>query len=129
MSKQERRAAIRHAACVAAELTDGEQDVGVVHNISATGALLLTRRELSPGDAVDITLVVASEVGPASRRTMRSLVVRSQPRGGANAVLWRYETAVAFAEPLRGLDEELDSIAREQRDSFRGVELSTQGPK
>ncbi len=123
MSKEDRRVAVRHIACVAAEFAGDDERVGVVHNISASGVLLLTRRALPQDEPVDITLVFSSASGPDSRRTVRGAVVRSARRVGANAVLWRYETAVAFEQPLGDADRELAAIAREQQDSFRGSQL------
>ena len=117
MNDKERRAATRHAATVAAELQSGET-LGVVHNISTTGALLLTRRALEPGDDVAIALVFSGD-GKTSTRHISAEVVRSAKRNAESAVLWRYETAVAFSEPLTEAEQDLAAIANGQA-SFRG---------
>jgi hypothetical protein len=100
----ERRKAARHPAKIPAyvETQDDEtQHLGLVRNISATGALVLTHAVFEPGENVQMALYL-SENGP---RSTAGEVMRSQRVIDELAEVWPYEIALRFSEPIDFADE------------------------
>jgi len=92
---RDRRRAERHPAKLAASLEvadDDEQHLGLVANISASGALVLTRAVFELGDGVKMKLYL-----PQRRALSASgRAVRSERVWDARADLWPYQVAIEF---------------------------------
>src|SRR5579871_5968631 len=86
----DRRGGERHLACFPAyvEREAGGPYTTMFHDLSVTGALLLTRKDLPPGEKVKLQLFILEDIGqfrPASGK-----VVRSEPLGDEAIGLWSY---------------------------------------
>jgi len=92
---RDRRRAVRHPAKLAAYLEvadDDEQHLGLVANISASGALVLTRAVFELGDGISMRLYLPQ--GRAQSATGRA--VRSERVLDDRADLWPYQVAIEF---------------------------------
>jgi hypothetical protein len=81
----------------------------MIHDLSVTGALLLSRRELSPGERVKLQLFIledTTQFRPASGR-----VTRVEPLDPSAVGLWRYRVAVEFDEPLTMYEAEIRALS------------------
>jgi len=112
-TSSDRRNALRHLACGLAFI-DREQGApkrALIADISTTGALLLTRAELTAGDEIALTLhVLPNEPAVETLAT----VVRVAELPPAVADLWRFDAAVHFESPLAIDEKVLADVAARQ---------------
>jgi hypothetical protein len=87
----------------------------VIHDVSTTGALLLTRARLVVGEGVRLSLYLQSGLPPT---VVRARVVRVDERPPELAIMWPRSAAVQFNEPLKIDAASLESIAAKQRATF-----------
>jgi hypothetical protein len=113
-SPSDRRADERHFACFPAHVKrpGGSTRMALIHDLSVSGALLLTRQQLEIGDSIELLLYLAEDMDQPRRTGAR--VVRVEPREGKRAEVWRYSTAVRFDEPLADCEAEIKEIADRQ---------------
>lgn len=108
----ERRQDNRHLVCAFAYVAPpaGDARRAIIADISVTGAKLLTRAKLTPGDVVELTLHL-----PAGVTEMRAVVLRHESRAKELADVWPYELAVRFETPLAIDEQALRELAAKQR--------------
>lgn len=88
---------------------DHPEAVALIHDISSSGALLLTREQCRPREQLELEIQAGGGAeGPTL--TTRASVIRCEPISYSE--LWRYQIAVQFNEPLTSGDEQLDSLAK-----------------
>jgi len=111
---EERRTAARRIACIPAYLDSmrDEQDLALIRDVSARGARLFTRTELSVGLAVHLRLYVRGDSAPPNEA--RGRVVRSESRDIAVSDVWPWEIAVEFEAPLEDDGEEIEALSQRQ---------------
>ena len=104
-TSSDRRNALRHLACGLAfiDREEGTPRRALISDISTTGALLLTRADLSAGEQIALTLHILPNQ-PALETI--ATVVRVGERPAALAEVWRFDAAVHF-EPALPVDEKL----------------------
>lgn len=103
---RERRQHVRHIVCSAAELETGDKSsVGLIRNISVSGALLFTRRKLEAGEPLDITIYI----NQADTFSTHGSVVRCTPLDAERIGFWGFETGVKFDAEL---DEHAEALER-----------------
>lgn len=104
-TSSDRRNALRHLACGLAfiDREEGTPRRALIADISTTGALLLTRADLTAGDQLALTLHILPGQGPIETL---ATIVRVGERAAALAEVWRYDVAVRF-EPELTIDEKL----------------------
>jgi hypothetical protein len=83
--------------------------LSLVHDLSVTGALLLSATAYEPGKMLDLSL----RVGEGLNQTVPAAgeVVRCAERNRAS--LWRYEVAIRFKEPLEQHKAEIEAASRD----------------
>jgi hypothetical protein len=114
MSPMERRRHERLTEWLPVRLESGEAGLAVTHNVSETGALLVTAQELTLGQQVRITVPVpagsSAQAGSRelelSARVVRVAENEEDPEG-----LWPYSVAVEFSEPSPALEAVLRTLA------------------
>jgi hypothetical protein len=116
MTPSERRIGIRHFACFPAyvERPDGEKRTAMIHDLSASGALLVVRAKLQVDDAVSLELYVTADPDSPTRAASAK-VVRVEPLGPKALGLWSHKVAVQFDEPLVGFEAEIKALEERQR--------------
>jgi hypothetical protein len=107
----ERRMATRHIAYLAAEIELKGEIVGcgLSWDVSTTGFLLVTRRELHIGDELVLRLRVPKEAGP---RRLEGFVVRCEPLPAEHRDLWRFEAGISLRSPPADLDVIVQRVSR-----------------
>jgi hypothetical protein len=113
-SDQERRGEPRHFACFPAHVQrpSGSTRMALIHELSITGALLLTRSTLEVGEEIRLSLYLSEDTTDA--RTAVARVLRIAPRDADHAEVWHHSVAVQFTEPLRDCEPEIAAIAARQ---------------
>ncbi len=114
MSPMERRRHERVTEWLPVRLESGEAGLAVTHNVSETGALLVTAQELTLGQQVRITVPIpagsSAQTGSReielSARVVRVAENEEDPEG-----LWPYSVAVEFSEPSPALEAVLRALA------------------
>jgi hypothetical protein len=110
----ERRRHERLTEWLPVRLESAEAGLAVTHNVSETGALLVTAQALTVGQQVRITVPVPEQSGAttahAAQLELSARVVRVARNDEDPQGLWPYSVAVEFSEPspalaavLRGL--------------------------
>src|SRR5687768_15515107 len=105
----ERRTSPRHTAYLAAELDTGEGDrsIAITRDVGANGLLVLSRRELVPGQVVKLRVAFAGK----DDWYVTGEVVRQEPLAPGESSLWRTKVAlrVDAGDPVqRQIFAELD---------------------
>jgi hypothetical protein len=105
----ERRDAPRHLAALNAQIeTDsGRFTIGLTHDVSATGLLVLSHQPLEPGLRLTIYVLVAGQ-----QFVVRGRVVRQEPLGKNEAQMWRSKAAIAVDAQEPDLAKILAAIGR-----------------
>ncbi len=114
MSPMERRRHERLTEWLPVRLESGEAGLAVTHNVSETGALLVTAQELAVGQRVHITVPVPEQALHSTSVPQIELsaeVVRVAPNEEDPQGLWPYSVAVEFSEPSPALEAVLRAIA------------------
>jgi hypothetical protein len=110
---RERRVDERHFACFPAHIkrAGGSTRMALIHDLSVSGALLLTRERLAVGDEIrlDLYLHEDGEAVPAAAR-----VLRVEPRAAGRDEVWHHTVAVQLAEPLLDCEAEIKDLAARQ---------------
>jgi PilZ domain len=114
----DRRGGERHIACFPAyvEREAGSPRASMIHDLSVTGALLLGRKELPPGERVRLQLFILDDQTQFHVATGK--VVRTEPLDENTAGLWGYRIAVQFDEPLTMYEAEIRAL-REREERLR----------
>jgi hypothetical protein len=114
----DRRGGERHMACFPAyvEREAGSPRASMIHDLSVTGALLLGRKEVPPGERVKLQLFILED--PTQFRSASGRVVRVEPLDENAAGLWGYRIAVQFDEPLTMYETEIQAL-REREERLR----------
>lgn len=112
-TSSDRRNALRHLACGLAfiDREEGTPRRALIADISTTGALLLTRADLTAGDQIAVTLHILRDQPPIESL---ATIVRVGPRPPALAEVWRYDVAVRFDPPLTVDEKLLADVAARQ---------------
>jgi hypothetical protein len=115
MSPMERRRTERLAEWLPVRLESAEAGLAVTHNVSETGALLVTAQELAVGQQVRITVPVPeqsrAQTAPAQEIELSARVVRVSKNEEDPEGLWPYSVAVEFSEPSPALEAVLRALA------------------
>ncbi|MGH7293807.1 MAG: PilZ domain-containing protein [Polyangiaceae bacterium] len=116
MTPSERRIGARHFACFPAHLErdGGAKRSAMIHDLSASGAMLVVRAVLEVDDRISLTLYVTGDPDSPSRATP-ARVVRVEPLDAAARGLWTHRIAVHFDEPLTDFQDEIKALAERQR--------------
>jgi hypothetical protein len=111
----ERRGDPRHPAClpVYVEREASSPHASMTRDISATGALLLGRQDLLPGERVKLQIFILEHL-TEFRETM-GWVVRSGPLDDDRVALWSCQIAVQFEEPLVMCEAETRALEHRER--------------
>jgi|HubBroStandDraft_4_1064222.scaffolds.fasta_scaffold537361_1 hypothetical protein len=111
---RERRVDERHFACFPANLKrpGGSDRMGLIRDLSVSGALILTRSRLQVGDPIHLSLYLWED--PERVKETRGRVVRVEPRTGERAEIWHRSVAVQFDEPLADCEAEIKALADHQ---------------
>lgn len=111
----DRRESERHLACFPAFVeemgTEGEPRSALIHDLSVTGALLLTRAKLDVGDDVKLMLHLEGDKTPLA---VSAKVVRVERRTSEMAHPWTRNVAVQFEEAMPQVEEAAKQIASRQ---------------
>jgi hypothetical protein len=100
----DRRGPFRQRGWFAARVAnDGEESTTVTQDVSEGGVLLVSRKPMSVGDTVKLSL----HVDPANEPPwmLRGRVVRAQPNNADPGGLWPHKVAIAFDAPVPALVE------------------------
>jgi len=110
----ERRTEPRQLTCIPAyiEITDESPLVALIHDVSVNGALLLTRRQLEPGERLKMSLYLTGNAKEA--RPARGRVARCERRDGDRADIWPWEVGVKFDEPISDYADEINALTERQ---------------
>jgi hypothetical protein len=118
MTPSERRIGIRYLSCFPAHLQneDGGTRAAMIHDLSASGALLLVRASLAIGDMIRLNLFITGDMNDS--RAVVARVVRIEKLSDPYAGPWSSRVAVQFDDELTGLDKELAALAKQQAEFF-----------
>jgi len=110
MADEERRAAAREEAYVAAEISygDGRPKLAVMQDASETGVRLLTHTRLEPGDSVEVSIQIAAE----RRLEFSGEIKRVDPAEGGGP--WRFCIGIELDQPSEELGREAATIREKQ---------------
>jgi eukaryotic-like serine/threonine-protein kinase len=111
MQMLDRRAHERHEMWIPVYSDAFSGGVGITHDASDNGMLILARRELELGDAIEVRFSVPP--GTQVQFVTQGTVVRSGPNSADPDGLWKVRVAIAFERPLPELRPLLASLARE----------------
>ena len=105
----ERRDSPRHLAALNAQIeTDsGRFTIGLTHDVSATGLLVLSHQPLEPGLRLTIYVLVAGQ-----QYVVRGRVVRQEPLASGEAKMWRTKAAIAVDPHEPDLAKILAAVTR-----------------
>lgn len=110
--RSERRDHPRRVVCMVAHLKPSElpRDAALVRNISLSGAYLLTRITVSPGEG--LVLALHFEAGDEERiEEMPAAVIRVEPLDRGSSAIWTVGFAVRFERPADHLAEAIEQAA------------------
>ncbi len=110
----ERRLGVRHLACFPAYLQrdDGTSRVSMIRDLSATGAQLLVRTDVTVGDPVRLKLFIHGDVNQS--REVSGHVVRLEKLEDPYAGPWSQRIAVQFDDELTDVLPEITALALRQ---------------
>jgi hypothetical protein len=108
----ERRRADRVSEWLPVQLDAGKAGLAVTHNVSETGALLVTAQVLEVGQLVNIRASLPAS-GDALERdiSLEARVVRFSANTEDPEGLWPYSVAVQFVQPQPELEAALRELA------------------
>jgi serine/threonine protein kinase len=111
MSLLDRRSHPRHEMWIPVYSESLSGGVGITHDASDSGMLVLTRRALEVGEQLEMRFSVPP--GSQSQFTTHATVVRNGVNSADPDGLWKHRLAVNFESPLPELRPLLASLARE----------------
>jgi hypothetical protein len=111
---RERRIDERYFACFPAYIQrpGGSDRMGMIRDLSVSGALILTRSRLQVGDPIRLRLYLWED--PDRLKEAAGKVVRVEPRTGERAEVWHRSVAVQFDEPLADCEAEIKALEEHQ---------------
>jgi hypothetical protein len=114
----ERRTAMRHLACVLAQVSRGQGSPrsALIRDISTSGAMLLTRASFEVGEKVRLSLFITGD--PSKPIDVVGTIRRAGPRPNKMADVWPRSAAVQFESKLTHLSKQLADIAAQQAKNF-----------
>lgn len=121
---EERRTGERHLTCYPAHLEEnaGDLKIALIHDLSVTGALLLTRGTLTVGEKLKLHLYIADDGKTA--RQVDAEVVRVGPRDAEVSDLWTHSAALHFESELTEYEEEISALAARQAETLEILNAS-----
>jgi hypothetical protein len=110
-TSSERRLAARKAAHFVAEIESNGARIGcgVSRDASASGLLILSRADISPGTRVVVRLWVPGEEQP---RALDGAVVRRETMRPGESSIWKHRIAVSLDKPPADLERMIDEMAK-----------------
>lgn len=113
-STTDRRSEERHFACFPAHIQrpGGSTRMALIHDLSVSGALILTRAKLAVGDHLVLNLYLTDDMSQVRRAPAH--VVRVEPRTGKRAEVWHHSVAVQFEDQLVDCEAAIKEIADRQ---------------
>jgi hypothetical protein len=110
----ERRTEPRKLTCIPAYIQAPDESplVALIRDASTTGALLLTRRQLEPGERLKLSLYLTGNAKDA--RPAHARVARCERRTGDRADVWPWEVGVHFDEPISQYADEIKELTERQ---------------
>jgi len=117
-SENDRRTSERHLTCYPAHLEEnaGNLKIALIHDLSVTGAMLLTRGTLTVGEELKLHLYIAEDGTKA--REVSAEVVRVGLRDADVADLWTHNAAVRFLSQLTEHADEISALAERQAETL-----------
>jgi hypothetical protein len=112
----DRRSGDRYLACMMASLErpDGEKRAALVHDLSASGALLLVRTtKVAVDDRVAVVLQAVQTSD--SPRVAYGVIVRVEELPPDDSGPWMRRVAVRFQEPMRMVDSDIEEFRQRTR--------------
>src|SRR5687768_431888 len=91
---------------------DGSERSAMIHDLSATGVLFLTRARLLPAQTIEIRIFLETEEKPTIVRTGRVVRAEKWRDGGG---YWPFSAAMQFDEALVGHEQRIREINERQR--------------
>jgi len=114
---EDRRHAQRNIAFCAAEMdlpNAGSPVIALIHDISPTGALLLTATEVAVGTELGLRMQLSPRLDDPTA-VAHAKVVRSDRRRPEQAYVWSWQIAVLFGQRIAGLEHELEALLARRR--------------
>ena len=90
----------------------GQKRTAVIKDLSVSGALLLTRARVKPGDEVTLSLYLTGD--PNVAREVKGHVVRDERRSLEVSDIWPFAVAIRFHEPFEEIEPDVRAIAEKQ---------------
>jgi hypothetical protein len=111
--EDDRRRHDRRLTCVVAEVeAKDKSSLALIRNVSESGALLFTARELEIGWDVDLVIHTSSD--PEAKKIHASAtIMRREELDPERTDFWRWEIGVKFTEPLDADADELAAITKQ----------------
>ena len=91
---------------------DGAERSAMIHDLSATGVLFLTRARLQPAQSIELRIFLETDDVPTIVRTGRVVRTEKWRDGGG---YWPFSAAMQFDEPLVGHEQRIREINERQR--------------
>ena len=89
----------------------GEESVAVSRNVSERGVLMATAADLAEGTTVSVTFQPSRG---SEERQVDAVIVRCESNDRDPDGLWPYRDAIAFADPLPDLADELRRLSSDE---------------
>lgn len=113
MTLLDRRSHPRHEMWIPVYSESLSGGVGITHDASDSGMLVLARRTLEVGENLELRFSVPP--GSETQFVTQATVVRNGPNNADPDGLWKYRLAVTFESPLPELRPLLATLAKELR--------------
>jgi hypothetical protein len=109
----ERRRHNRRLTCVVAEVeAKDKSSIALIRNVSESGAMLFTSRDLEIGWDVDLVIHTSSD--PEGRKILAgATVMRREELDPSRSDFWRWRIGVKFSSPLDADADELAAITKQ----------------
>jgi hypothetical protein len=116
----ERRGHARHFVCIPAYVrrTETGPHIALIRDISVSGALILIRKRLAVGEALQLSLHLNADDPDGPVRQARASVVRFDKLDPERAGLWLHAAGVRFDEPLSDMQAEIQDVSARLAERF-----------
>ena len=112
-SSPERRRVERVSGAIPVRISfDGTERSAMIHDLSATGVLFLTRARLLPAQVIEIRIFLETEEEATIVRTGRVVRAEKWKDGGG---YWPFSAAMQFDEALVGHEQRIREINEHQK--------------